>query len=105
MGEDKRQFEDFQNDSFEFQKKCTFQYLMYFDVLIPIEIKSRKSETVYYRQELAINHIDFKEAIKQSHPKFFRNNEDDDLEFNDDYNMEEQSQGCKRNKRFYKEYS
>ena len=93
MGEDKRQFEDFQNDSFEFQKKCTFQYLMYFDVLIPIEIKSRKSETVYYRQELAINHIDFKEAIKQSHPKFFRNNEDDDLEFNDDYNMEEQSQG------------
>ena len=95
MGEDKRQFEDFQNDSFEFQKKCTFQYLMYFDVLIPIEIKSRKSETVYYRQELAINHIDFKEAIKQSHPKFFRNNEDDDLEFNDDYNMEEQSQGSK----------
>ena len=93
MGEDKRQFEDFQNDSFEFQKKCTFQYLMYFDVLIPIEIKSRKSETVYYRQELAINHIDFKEAIKQSHPKFFRNNEDDDLEFNDDYNIEEQSQG------------
>ena len=95
MGEDKRQFEDFQNDSFEFQKKCTFQYLMYFDVLIPIEIKSRKSETVYYRQELAINHIDFKEAIKQSHPKFFRNNEDDDLEFNDDYNMEEQSQESK----------
>ena len=95
MGEDKRQFEDFQNDSFEFQKKCTFQYLMYFDVLIPIEIKSRKSETVYYRQELAINHIDFKEAIKQSHPKFFRNNEDDDLEFNDDYNIEEQSQGSK----------
>ena len=95
MGEDKRQFEDFQNDSFEFKKKCNFQYLMYFDVLIPIEIKSRKSETVYYRQELAINHIDFKEAIKQSHPKFFRNNEDDDLEFNDDYNMEEQSQGSK----------
>ena len=96
MGDDKKQFEDFENESVEFQKNCAFQYLMYFDVLIPIDPNKRKNETVYYRQELAINNIDLREEIKQSHPKFFRN-EDYDFEESSEYNnlgvnnIEEQS--------------
>ena len=96
MGDDKKQFEDFENESIEFQKNCAFQYLMYFDVLIPIDPTKRKNETVYYRQELAINNINLREEIKQSHPKFFRN-EDYDFEESSEYNnlgannIEEQS--------------
>ena len=87
MGEDKKSFDDFQNESIEFQKNCIFQYLMYFDVLIPIELKTKKNKTVYYRQELAINHINLNEEIKQAHPKFYRNDDNDDFEF-DEFNTE-----------------
>ena len=92
MGDDKKQFEDYQNESIEFQKNCTFQYLMYFDVLIPLDLKIKKHEAVYYRQELAINNINLKEEIKRAHPNFFRN-EDDDYDFEDYsiHNKEEQS--------------
>ena len=93
MGEEKKQFEDYVNESIEFQKNCTYQYLMYFDVLIPIDPQMKKNEMVYYRQELAINNINLKEEIKQSHPKFYRNREDDyELEEsieNDANNIEE----------------
>ena len=96
MGEDKKQFEDFQNESFEFQKNCTFQYLMYFDVLIPLELKTKKHETIYYRQELAINNINLKEEIKRAHPNFFRS-EDDDFDFEEysNNNIEDQSNNSK----------
>jgi len=95
MGDDKKSFDDFKNESIEFQKNCTFQYLMYFDVLIPIELKTKKNKTVYYRQELAINNINLNEEIKQAHPKFYRNadNDGDDFEydeFNNTENNEEQ---------------
>ena len=96
MGEDKKQFEDFQNESFEFQKNCTFQYLMYFDVLIPLDLKTKKHETIYYRQELAINNINLKEEIKRAHPNFFRS-EDDDFDFEEysNNNIEDQSNNSK----------
>ena len=100
MGDEKKQFDDFQNESVEFQKNCVFQYLMYFDVLIPIDPTKRKSETIYYRQELAINNINLKEEIKESHPKFFRNN-NGDYEFDNSSdnlgpnNLEEQSNNSK----------
>ena len=96
MGEEKKQFEDFQNESIDFQKNCTFQYLMYFDVLIPIE-PQLKNDTVYYRQELAINNINLKEEIKQAHPKFYRNNDNyefdemSEMDINNINNIEEQS--------------
>ena len=68
----KEHLEDFQNDSMKFQKSCTFQYLLYFDVLIPIELKTKKNEAIYYRQEIAINNINLKEELKQLSPKYLR---------------------------------
>ena len=100
MGDEKKQFDDFQNESVEFQKNCVFQYLMYFDVLIPIDPSKRKNETIYYRQELAINNINLNEEIKQVYPKFFGNN-NGDYEFDNSSdnlgpnNIEEQSNNSK----------
>ena len=75
MGITKEHFDDFQNESIEFQRKCTFQYLMYFDVLIPIENKYKKNDSVYYRQEIAINNINVKEELKQLAPKYLQKSE------------------------------
>ena len=100
MGDEKKQFDDFQNESVEFQKNCVFQYLMYFDVLIPIDPSKRKNETIYYRQELAINNINLNEEIKQVYPKFFGNN-NGDYEFDNSSdnlgpnNIEEQTNNSK----------
>ena len=94
MGDDKKQFDDFQNESVEFQKNCTFHYLMYFDVLIPLDLKTKKHETVYYRQELAINNINLKEELKRALPNLFMNEEDEFEEYSNN-NIEEQSNNSK----------
>ena len=75
MGITKEHFDDFQNESIEFQKKCTFQYLMYFDVLIPIDIKNKKLEPVYYRQEVAINNINIDKELENLAPKYLQRSE------------------------------
>ena len=85
MGEDKAQFENYQNDSIEFQKNLSLQYLMYFDVLIAVDPSMRKKDTVYYRQELVVNNINLKEEIKQLGPNYYQNNEIND------YNLENNS--------------
>ena len=72
MSATKEHLDDFQNESIEFQKNCTFQYLMYFDVLIPIELKNKKNDPIYYRQEIAINNINIKEELKQLAPKYLQ---------------------------------
>ena len=75
MSATKESFNDFQIDSLQFQKSCTFQYLLYFDVLIPIEFKTKRNEPIYYRQEIAINNINLKQEIKDLSPKYLKKNE------------------------------
>ena len=75
MSSTKEHLDDFQNESIEFQKNCTFQYLMYFDVLIPIEYKTKKNEAIYYRQEIALNNININEELKVLAPKYFQRND------------------------------
>ena len=75
IGITKEHFDDFQNESIEFQKNCTFQYLMYFDVLIPIDLKNKKLEPVYYRQEIAINNINIDKELENLAPKYLQRGE------------------------------
>jgi len=111
MGITKEHFEDFQNESIDFQKKCTFQYLMYFDILIPIENKTRKNEAVYYRQEIAINNININEELKQLSPKYLQRGEyygfKDDIENESDngINKSESSSEKNNNKKMTIEYN
>ena len=95
MAATKEHLDDFQNDSIEFQKNCTFQYLMYFDVLIPIEFKNKKNDAIYYRQEIAINNINIKEELKQLAPKYLQRTEFYGYKNNDQYdeNNSESSDG------------
>ena len=113
MGATKDQFDYFQNESVEFQRNCTFQYLMYFDVLIPIEFKTKKNDAVYYRQEIAINNIDIEEELKQLNPKYlqrsefygYKNNNDNDIEEgNKSESSKGRDKGEENNYRPYKNY-
>ena len=86
MAQAKENLNDFINDSIEFQKNCTFQYLMYFDVLIPIEFKTKKNEAIYYRQEIAINNININEELKQLSPEFLKR--DNQYDYQNNYDEE-----------------
>ena len=104
MGMTKDNFEDFKKNSIEFQQNITFQYLMYFDALIPIEFKNKKNEAVYYRQEIAINNINIKEELKQLAPKFNQRNyfirfKNNDNESEEGQNKSESSGGRGKNQK------
>ena len=89
MSNTKEHINDFQNNSIEFQKNCVFQYLMYFDVLIPIEFKTKKNEAVYYRQEIALNNININDELKALAPKYIQRNDFYGYKNNNENGMED----------------
>jgi hypothetical protein len=91
-------FDAFKKNSIDLQQKYTFQYLMYFDVLIPKESKANRNETIFYRQEIALNNINIKEELKQLAPKYKKSNylnenRNDDYQFEEGYKNSSSSHG------------
>ena len=64
---DKIEYSDFKDQSINFQLNCSYNYLLYFDVLVSI---SWAQTELYFRQELIINSIDLDKEIEELHPKY-----------------------------------